>query len=398
MQAAQPGAEVEPLCPHATMCGGCTFQERAYQDQVAAKGTVLHQVWQEAEWLADDALVQELTVVPSPDAYQYRTRMDYVATKGRFGLRMPGRWNFIVELETCHLIPPAAFACVLLLWQRACALGMPDYNLRTHEGFLRYLVVRRSPQDTLLIAAVTAEGPYAEAMEELATLALQQPGVEGFHWLVNDTLTDLSFAPVFRYWGAETLPMQVGSVQVRIGPNTFFQNNVHLLPALLAAVEEAVTARAGDSLNADSDTGMQVADLYGGVGLIALHLADLVGHVVIVESHQESAELARLNVAENQANNVAVVAEDVADFLRSQSRGCFDCVVVDPPRTGLGEAVCAELLRLAPARVVYVSCNALTQFADIRQLADAYRLVHLQGYDMFPQTPHVEMLAVLERV
>ena len=192
--------------------------------------------------------------------------------------------------------------------------------------------------------------------------------------------------------------MQVGSVQVRIGPNTFFQNNVHLLPALLAAVEEAVTARAGDSLNADSDTGMQVADLYGGVGLIALHLADLVGHVVIVESHQESAELARLNVAENQANNVAVVAEDVADFLRSQSRGCFDCVVVDPPRTGLGEAVCAELLRLAPARVVYVSCNALTQFADIRQLADAYRLVHLQGYDMFPQTPHVEMLAVLERV
>jgi tRNA/tmRNA/rRNA uracil-C5-methylase (TrmA/RlmC/RlmD family) len=140
-----------------------------------------------------------------------------------------------------------------------------------------------------------------------------------------------------------------------------------------------------------------VADLYGGVGTIALHLADQVGSVVTVESVAESAALARQNIAEAGVGNVSAAEADVLPFLRDQAPGAFDVIVADPPRVGLGPEVCAELLRLAPRRIVYVSCNPLTQRDDAAALAPGYALTALRGYDMFPHTPHVEALGVFDR-
>jgi 23S rRNA (uracil-5-)-methyltransferase RumA len=385
----QAGTPTDPRCPHADMCGGCTFQGYAYADQVATKRDVLRDLWAE---VSTDVLAPELAaaleVVPSPDPYEYRTRMDYVATKGRFGLRRSGRFNYIVELETCHLIPPAAFDAAHRLWLRANELGLPDYNIRSHEGFLRYIVVRRSPQNTWLLAAVTAAGDYDAEMSALADLALALPGGVGFHWLINDSRTDLSFGEPLRSWGAETLPMEVGANTLHIGPNTFFQNNVHLLLPLLDAVRDEVLA--------GTQPAPRIADLYCGVGAIALHLGHAAASVVGVEAHAESTRLAEHNAALNGAGHLSFVAADTADFLRQQEPGSFDCIVADPPRTGLGPEVCAELRRLAPRRIVYVSCNPLTQIEDMQHLTPAYRISRLRGYDMFPHTPHVEALAVLD--
>lgn len=377
---------VEPRCRHAVECGGCAFQDRAYAGQVAAKREALARLFADAGVL-DAAGAAAFEVVASPDPFSYRTRMDYVATKGRFGLRARGKFNYIVELEECHLIPPASFAAARAVWLESRELGLPDYNIRTHEGFLRYVVVRRSPADELLLAAVTAAGPYEAAMDRLAAAALAQPGVVGFHWLLNDTLTDLSFGTPVRHWGAAELLMGVGAGALTIGPNTFFQNNVHLLGRLLDGVLGGVGAAAGAT----------VADLYGGVGTIALHLAPHVGRVICVEAVGESAELAAQNAARGGALNVEAVAEDVLPFLRGQAPGAFGVAVADPPRTGLGPDVCAELLRVAPERVVYVSCNPLTQVEDLRLLGAGYTLDTLVGYDMFPHTPHVETIAALRR-
>jgi 23S rRNA (uracil-5-)-methyltransferase RumA len=391
MSGVQAGTPTDPRCPHAEMCGGCTFQDYTYADQVAAKRNILRDLWADipAAVLAPERAAA-LEVVPSPSPYEYRTRMDYVATKGRFGLRRSGRFNYIVELETCHLIPPAAFGAAHRLWLRAGELGLPDYNIRSHEGFLRYIVVRRSPQDTWLLAAVTAAGDYDTEMSDLADLALTLPGVVGFHWLLNDSRTDLSFGEPQRHWGAVTLPMQVGANTLHIGPNTFFQNNVHLLLPLLDAVRDAVRDGPQES--------PRVADLYCGVGAIALHLGHAAASIIGVESHAESIRLAEQNAALNGAGHVSFVAADTADFLRQQAPGSFDSIVADPPRTGLGPEVCAELRRLAPRRIVYVSCNPLTQRDDVDHLAPAYHISQLRGYDMFPHTPHVEALAVLDAI
>lgn len=386
---ARAGELADPRCPHARECGGCAFQDRAYPAQVAAKAQAMGQLFASAGLAEIGYVAESFAVAPSPDPYAYRTRMDYVATKGRFGLRARGKFNYIVELSTCHLIPPAAFAAAHAVWARAGELGLPDYNIRSHEGFLRYVVVRRSPDDTLLLAAVTAAGPHEAAMEQLAEAALAQPGVVGFHWLLNDSLTDLSFGAPLRHWGAETLSMRAGAARLEIGPNTFFQNNVHLLGRLLDDVLQAVTT---DQIHPPSS----VFDLYGGVGTIALHLAPHVGEVVCVESVGESAELADRNSSANGAANVRSVAMDVLAYLRGQPAGACAVAVADPPRTGLGPDVCAELLRVAPARIVYVSCNPLTLVEDLRALGAGYRLRSLMGYDMFPHTPHVEAMAVLD--
>ncbi|PDW03533.1 class I SAM-dependent RNA methyltransferase [Candidatus Viridilinea mediisalina] len=383
---AREGAPVEPRCPHANECGGCAFQDRTYADQVAAKASALSRVFAAAGIPLPTG--PQVSVVPSPDPFSYRTRMDYVATKGRFGLRARGKFNFIIELQTCHLIPPSAFAVAHKLWLTAQILGLPDYNVRSHVGFLRYIVVRRSPNERLLLAAVTAAGAYDEAMEQLAATALAQPQVASFYWLLNDSLTDLSFGQPLRHWGQELLTMGSTPGQLLIGPNTFFQNNIHLLDQLCAAVLAATTA---------SGKPVRVADLYGGVGTLALHLAPHVGMVDCVEAVAESAALAERNGAAAGITNFRAIAQDVLPFLREQSPAAYPVVVADPPRTGLGPEVCAELLRLGPQRIIYVSCNPLTQCEDLHVLAAAYRLTALTGYDMFPHTPHVETLAILER-
>jgi tRNA/tmRNA/rRNA uracil-C5-methylase (TrmA/RlmC/RlmD family) len=409
---ARHGATATPRCPHAPpadFCGGCVFQDRTYAAQLDAKRAALRALW---EYDLPSALLDTITMVGSPDPFAYRTRMDYIASRDRFGLRRGGKFNYIVDLRECHLIPPAAFAIARGVYELATALGLPDYNLRSHEGFLRYVVVRRSPQEQLLLAIVTAApdpaGEQAAAVGQVAAHALAQPGVVGFHWLINDSITDMSFGAPHRHWGAELLDMQVGARTLAIGPNTFFQNNVHLLLPLLDDVRAAALGLGAGSC----DIGEQlqpatpmpelpspaVADLYGGVGTIALHLADQVGRITCVESFAESARLAERNVAASGVANVDVVAADVLAFLRDQAPGAFEVVVADPPRAGLGPDVCRELLRLRPRRLVYVSCNALTQLADARALSPGYRLVELRGYDMFPQTPHLEALGVFEAI
>jgi 23S rRNA (uracil-5-)-methyltransferase RumA len=394
VEAVRAGAPVEPRCPHAPpagFCGGCTFQSTAYEDQARAKHAALRTLW--AADLPEKQLAQ-IGFVASPSPYEYRTRMDYVASKDRFGLRRGGKFNYIVDLDQCHLIPPTAFDIARQAYERATALGLPDYNLRTHQGFLRYIVVRRSPQERLLLAFVSAapdgEGVLAAAVARVAEeLLAAHPLVAGVHWLVNDTRTDLSFGRPERHWGEELLDMTVGPHTLAIGPNTFFQNNVHLLLPLLDDVKRGVFA--------DVRPPPVVADLYGGVGTIALHLAQAAERVVCVEAVEESAHRARHNIATNGHTNVEAIHADVLAFLREQRPGAFVVAVADPPRTGLGPDVCRELLRLAPRRIVYVSCNPLTQLEDARALAAGYQLTRLSGYDMFPQTPHLEALAIFDR-
>ncbi|WP_322513485.1 23S rRNA (uracil(1939)-C(5))-methyltransferase RlmD [Chloroflexus sp.] len=376
------GPVTPPACPHARECGGCAFQDRAYTDQVAAKASVLRDLY-----AANGFAVDEFTVVPSPNPFAYRTRMDYVATKGRFGLRARGKFNYIIELTTCHLIPPEAFAAAQAVWRRAGELGLPDYDIRAHTGFLRYVVVRRNFNDELLLAAVTAAGGDEPALAALAETALAQPGVVGFHWLVNDTRTDLSFGEPRQHWGAAELAMRVGEMVCYIGPNTFFQNNVYLADRLIG---DAVAAAAPAAT-------MRVADLYGGVGAIGLHLARYAAQVDCVEAVAESVSFAQRNALANGVVNLNPICADTLAYLRAQPEGSLPIIVADPPRTGLGPQVCHELLRIGPQRIVYVSCNPLTQIADLQILRTAYHVTSLRGYDMFPHTPHVEAIAVLER-
>jgi 23S rRNA (uracil-5-)-methyltransferase RumA len=381
---ARTAPQQNPTCPHAPpldMCGGCTFQHISYQHQIDAKSVALNSLWQEY-WPTEN---QPLTVVGSPDPLTYRTRMDFIASKGRFGLRRGGKFNYIIDLSTCYLIPPEGFAIVHTMWKALMERGVPDYNLRSHEGILRYIVVRRSPANRYLIALITTvpDENASEAISAVAQATLTNPAVVGVHWLRNDGPADVSFGEPFQHWGEALLPMQVGDVTLSIGPNTFFQNNIYLLDHLLDAIKTSVGAATN------------VADLYGGVGTIALSLAKQVGHVHCVESFAPSVELCHHNIANSPYTNVTAEVADVAQFLQ-QSTTAYDVIVVDPPRAGLGPEVCAQIIRHAPQRLIYVSCNPLSQIEDTKLLCKAYDITAVTGYDMFPQTPHFETMAIFD--
>jgi tRNA/tmRNA/rRNA uracil-C5-methylase (TrmA/RlmC/RlmD family) len=357
------------------------MQDVAYADQLAAKRAALLELWGEA---LPSELREEFQVEPSPKLFGYRLRMDYVCSDDRFGLRVRRRFYAIVDLHECHLIPPALFQQIRSVYTAARELGIPDYNVYHNTGFLRYLVVRRNVHDEWLLAFVTSEQNRNTEMEQAAQVALDA-GATTVWWLVNPRTGDTSFGQPIQQWGEPYLPQYVLGRKLLIGPNTFFQNNVGGFEQILRFVEPFV-AGAG-----------RLVDLYAGVGTIGICLAAHVDHVFAAELSDESVALARRNIElNNLQEKIEVVEADVAQLLhdpRTQS----DVLVVDPPRAGLGLEVCGLLRDHGPERIVYVSCNPITQIADYALLQERYKIVAVRGFDLFPQTYHCENVAVLER-
>ncbi|HEY0605170.1 MAG TPA: RsmD family RNA methyltransferase [Herpetosiphonaceae bacterium] len=372
-------------CPHFPECGGCAMQDIAYTDQLAAKHAALLEIWGEA---LPAALRDDYTIVAAPDPFGYRLRMDYVCSDDRFGLRVRKRFYAIVDLGECHLIPPSLFAIIRGVYTAARECGLPDYNVYHNTGFLRYLVVRRNVRDEWLLSFVTSERAYEDQMDRAAQAALDA-GATSVWWLLNPRHADLSFGDPVKHWGAEFLPQYVLDRTLLMGPNTFFQNNVGGFEQILRYITPFVAGAE------------RMIDLYAGVGTIGIALADQVGKVFAAELSDESVALAQRNIHLNGLEDrVEVVQADVAEILRDtriSQGGAGDVLVVDPPRAGLGPDVCAQLSEHGPQRIVYVSCNAITQAMDYEILRQSYDLVAARGFDLFPQTYHCEQVVVLDR-
>jgi 23S rRNA (uracil-5-)-methyltransferase RumA len=368
-------------CQHFPTCGGCALQDVAYADQLAAKRATLLELW---GGLLPEQVRADFAVDAAPEPFGYRLRMDYVCSDDRFGLRVRNRPFAIVDLHECHLIPPSLFARVREVYSAVRALGLPDYNVYHNTGFLRYLVVRRNSRDEWLLALTTSEHSHAEQMNQAASIALDA-GATSVWWLLNPRTADLSFGAPLQHWGAQHLPQYVLDRTLLTGPNTFFQNNIGGFEQILRYVTPWVAGAE------------RMIDLYAGVGTIGICLAEHVGRVFAAELVDESVALAQHNIDRNGlAGHVEVVQADVAQVLQDErTRG--DVLVVDPPRAGLGPDVCKLLNAHGSARIVYISCNALTQALDCELLMERYRIVAARGFDLFPQTFHCEQVAVLER-
>jgi 23S rRNA (uracil-5-)-methyltransferase RumA len=368
-------------CDHYPECGGCALQDVTYADQVAAKRHALLELWTER---LPEPLREAYELTPAEDPFGYRLRMDYVCSDDRFGLRMRRRFFAIVDLHECHLIPPPLFGQVHAIYTYARSLGLPDYNVYHNTGFLRYLVVRRNVRDDWLLSFVTSERAYEQELEQTAAFALEQ-GATSVWWLHNPRHADLSFGEPLGHWGAAHLPQYVLDRKLLMGPNTFFQNNIRGFEAILHYVTPFIAGAP------------RLLDFYAGVGTIGIALGEHVGQVVAAELAEESVALLRANVELNgMAGKVEIVGADVVDAI-AHAPEPGDVLVVDPPRAGLGPDVCKRLLASGPQRIVYISCNPITQLADWEMLQSAYRIVAARGFDLFPQTFHAENVIVLER-
>lgn len=375
-----------PTCRHFMQCGGCSIQDFDYKDQLEVKRVKVGSLFE------DYVSLYQIEIF-SDKEFGYRTRMDYVVTKENFGLRKKRKFDVVENLLECRLIDEKIFPWLRRIYEKGLALGLDTYEIRKNEGFWRYLSLRINEKNQLMLILITGvDIEQDKILENLVEWVLEDAKKENIelksvYHLVNAGKSDINFGEERKFWGDKYLDFGIGGVQIQIGPNNFFQNHVKLFNVLLAQVLQEV----GENDN--------VLDLYCGVGTISLPLAKKVKKVFGVESVPESIALARNNAELNNIGNVNFDDSLVCDWLQKNREVLkdYNVAVLDPPRVGLEKAV-QEIVQSNFEKIIYVSCNPLGAVKDLEVLTEKYSLKKMSLWDLYPQTPHVESLLVLEKI
>ncbi len=380
-------------CRHFGRCGGCARQDLPYADQVARKHAELVTILgRHADVLGP--------VETGTSEWYYRNKMEFAfgfaGDELALGLRQKGKFFGVVNLEECFLMCDAAPAILAATRAWAVEHALAPYHLRRHQGLLRYLVLREGKRTGDRLAMIVTAAPPDEAaftatLDDLAA-RLGRHGVTSLLWVVNDRQADVAVGEIRRVvtgraWFEETL----SGLSFKLSPYAFFQPNVELA--------ERLGARAGEWLGSDWPV---LVDLYCGVGGLSLPLAGRAQRVLGVELEEAAVRDAGENAARNKIGNAQFVAEDALTFLRRFSNYSFLAdrwaLILDPPRSGTHPKIPAQVLRLAPPVLIYVSCNPKKLAEDLEILTREYRLESAVPFDFFPHTGHVEVLAKLTRI
>jgi len=388
-----PGPQrVAAPCAHYPACGGCRFQDLAYDAQLAAKERWVADSLQRLAGLTEPRLEP---IVGAVSQFAYRNKMEYSFTQledgPTLGLHKAGRWDEVLEVDRCWLASDLGNAIRNRVRDWAREERLPAYDQETQEGYLRHLVVREGRNTgQALVQLVTAGGERFDR-ERLIEVLTELPEVLSIHWSVNRGVAEVTNLPTELLWGEDAIEEEIGGLRFRVRPNAFLQTNTEMAERLYAIARELAQLGGGET----------VYDLYCGIGTIGLSLASSALTVWGVEISEESVACAIENQELNAVGNAAFFAGNVGEVLRElrDRAGDPDVVVVDPPRAGLAGKALRRLGELGAPRVVYLSCNPTTLAGDAKRLRDdyGYELATARPVDMFPHTPHVECVALLER-
>jgi 23S rRNA (uracil1939-C5)-methyltransferase len=383
---------VEAPCEHYPACGGCRFQDLAYEAQTAAKEA---QVADALQRIGRQEGFELDPIVPAESIFHYRNKLEYsftAADDGRvaLGFHRAGRWDEVLDIRRCWLTTDLGNGIREAVKTWANGAGLEAYDQEAQEGYLRHLVVREGRNTgQALVVLVTAPG---ELDEEGFVSALRPiPEVRSVYWAVNDTPAEVTNVPSRLLWGEEAIEEEILGLRFRVRPNAFLQTNTEMCEKLYSlAIEYA-------GLTGDET----VYDLYCGTGTIGLAMAREALTVWGIEASEESVACAVENAELNGLANAAFFAGEVgADVEELRERaGDPDVVVVDPPRAGLAGKALARVGALEAPRLVYVSCNPTTLAGNAKELVSefGYTLERVRPVDMFPHTPHVESVAHFTR-
>jgi 23S rRNA (uracil1939-C5)-methyltransferase len=385
-------ARVDAPCAHYPACGGCRFQDLGYDAQLQAKAGHVRDALTRLAGIAEPPLEPP---VAADAPFFYRNKLEYSFTQladgPTLGFHKAGRWDEVLEVDRCWLTTDLGNAVRNTVRDWAREEGLAAYDQAEGTGYLRHLVVREGRNTgQLLIQLVTAPGERFEVGYFVEVLR-RFPEVRSIHWSVNETPAEVTNLPTRLLWGEEAIEEELCGLRFRVRPNAFLQTNTSMAERLYGLAADAAGLTGGET----------VWDLYCGIGTIGLVLAPRALTVWGIEVSEESVACALENAELNGVTNAAFFAGNVGeviDELRDRS-GVPDVVIVDPPRAGLAGKALRRLGRIEAPRIVYVSCNPTTLAGDAKRLADdwGYHLVSARPVDMFPHTPHVETVAVLER-
>jgi 23S rRNA (uracil1939-C5)-methyltransferase len=387
VQLLEPGPDrIEPVADHP----GAPWQVLRYETQLATKQDQV-----------DDALTRigklsgyELEpIVPAVEQWRYRNKLEYsfgTDADGRLvcGFHAPGRWDQIVEVRDCLLASEAGNAARERVVEFCRAQRLSVYDRRAGTGMLRNLVVREGRRTgQLQVRLVTGRGE----LDQEALIAAAETPETSLLWTRTDSVAETTQGgETDLLSGEEWLTEELSGLSLRISSDAFFQTNTEMAEQLYAVATEYAGLKAFERLY----------DLYCGIGTIGLSMAPRAAELFGLEIVPEAVADAMENARANEIQNAKFFAGDVRLALRElvEKAGKPDVLVVDPPRSGLSQKIVRRIIEAGPGRIVYVSCNPTTLAPNAAQLVEAgYTLQKVRPVDMFPQTPHIECVALLTK-
>jgi 23S rRNA (uracil1939-C5)-methyltransferase len=387
----EPGPQrTDAPCAHYPACGGCRFQDLAYEAQVESKQAQVADALRRIGGIQQPPLEP---IVPAESVFHYRNKLEYSFTRtpsgAALGFHKAGRWDEVLEIERCWLTTELGNAIRAAVRDWAREEGLEAYDQADGTGYLRHLVVREGRNTgQALVQLVTAPGERFET-GYLVDVLRRFPAVRSIHWSVNEGPAEVTNLPTTLLWGDEAIEEELCGLRFRVRPNAFLQTNTAMAERLYALAAEAAELSGNET----------VYDLYCGIGTIGLVLSRQALTVWGVEVSEESVACALENADLNGITNAAFFAGNVGQSIEElrERAGGPDVVVVDPPRAGLAGKALRRVGRLGAPRLVYVSCNPTTLASDVKVLISdhGYQLERARPVDMFPHTPHVETVALL---
>lgn len=391
---------VQAPCPYFGRCGGCRLQHLAYPAQLAFKQK---QVRDCLERLGGLGAFELRPILPAPDAYGYRNKMEFTVLTGPapaagrpgpvlVGLHEAERYDVVLDIERCLLQSETMNALLDEFRRQARARGLSVWDPQSERGLLRFVVIREGRQTGEAMVNVVGAAPDVEGLAPVAAaLRARVPATASVVLNVNAKKASVAIGSEEHLLGGrDHITEALDSVTFQVSANSFFQTNTLQAERLFGIVAEACALDGSET----------VVDLYSGTGAISLLLARRAQRVYGVEASAAAVADAVRNARANAIANCTFLAGEVRHLLPELVRQGIrpSVVVADPPRAGFHPKALGALATLGADRLVYVSCNPSTLARDVGDLGRrGYRLEWVQPVDMFPQTPHIEAVARLRR-
>lgn len=410
----------EPMCEHFGICGGCKWQNLPYEEQIKAKQK---QVEDQLTRIGKIELPEFRPIMGSVKTQEYRNKIEFGCSNKRWftaeelaqlpqkeeetitslkerhaqnaiGFHITGAFDKIYPIKKCWLMDDLCNEIRNFVFEYADSHDYTFYDLREQHGLLRNMMIRNSNTGEWMLVFqfhYDEEGDEQRALELMQQVADKFPQISSLMYVDNqkgnDTINDLD---LILFKGNDHIFELMEDLKFKVGPKSFYQTNTEQAYHLYCVAREFANLT-GNEL---------VYDLYTGTGTIANFVAHKAKKVIGIEYVPEAIEDAKVNSQVNNIENTLFYAGDMKDILTNEfiaQHGRPDVIITDPPRAGMHPDVVNVILNAAPSRIVYVSCNPATQARDLQLMDDHYKVAAVQPVDMFPHTPHVENVVLLEK-
>lgn len=397
---------VEPVCQHFGACGGCKWQNMGYEFQLGYK----HQeVENNLKRIGKIELPQFEPILGSKEQFFYRNKMEFSFSNSRWltddeiksgeelgkenalGFHIPKMWDKILDIKKCYLQQDPSNALRNEIRDFANENGLEFFNPRENTGLLRTLMIRTASTGEIMVLIQFFKEDKKKRELLLDFLKDRFPEITSLQYVINSKLNDTIYDQnVICYHGRDYILEEMEGLKFSINAKSFYQTNSNQAYELYSITRD-FAGLTGNEL---------VYDLYTGTGTIAQFVSKNAKKVIGVEAVPAAIADAKVNAERNNITNCEFYVGDMKNVFNDafiEQHGQPDVIITDPPRDGMHKDVVAQILKIAPERVVYVSCNSATQARDLALMDEMYKVVRVRPVDMFPQTHHVENVVLLEK-